>query len=218
MTRKEFVDKAWDAAVDARQRGAPISVPIAVAQAALETGFGTSELSTLHNNLFGIKGDYRGESVTYTTEEQDRDGGVATIKAEFKSYPDWTNCFWDYADIIERLPWYEDAEDAANIPRDYLTGLIPRRGEDGTVIEPGWATDHRYFQKVWSIVEENDLLNRSEDLEDEYSLLQVYDNSKRIDYTPIRVTVGATSNGGTKIMVRVVPTTFLKRLRYLVRG
>lgn len=216
MTRQEFIDKAWEAAATARSKGAAISVPIAVAQAALETNFGNSELSALHNNLFGIKGEYRGESVTYPTREQDKHGNVYITEAKFRVYPSWTHCFQDYANIIARLPWYQDAEDAANIPRDYLMGLVAIRTEDGDVEEPGWATDREYFDKVWNIAESYYLLQRVESSkEDELALVQLYDGGKRYDLRPIKHTLGMTNDGRPKLMIRIRPTTFWQRLGFL---
>lgn len=216
MTRQEFIDRAWNAAATARSRGASISVPIAVAQAALETNFGNSELAARHNNLFGIKGEYRGESVVYPTKEQDRNGHVEIVDAKFRSYPDWETCFLDYADIIERLPWYQDAEDASNIPRDYLMGLISVRTEDGETTEPGWATDTRYFEKVWDIVESYYLLQRTESAkDDELALIQIYDGDRRCSFVPMKHTLGMTNEGRPKLMVRIKPTTFWQRLGYL---
>lgn len=219
MTRQEFIDKAWEAATRARDKGVAISVPVAVAQAALETNFGESRLSRGHNNLFGIKGDYRGDYVEYQTREQRADGEFVTITAKFKSYPSWEHCFADYADIIARLPWYEDAEDAANIPRDYLMGLVSILDEHGDVIEPGWATDQSYFDKVWSIVEGYYLLQRSEVSKDEeLDLLIIYDDSRRLTLKPIKSTLGMTKDHQPKLMIRVAPTTFWERLRYLFTG
>lgn len=216
VTRQEFIDKAWEAAATARSKGAAISVPIAVAQAALETNFGDSELATRHNNLFGIKGEYRGESAVYQTKEQDRDGNVYITEAKFKAYPDWEHCFQDYADIIARLPWYQDAENAANIPRDYLMGLVPIRADDGSVEEPGWATDHKYFEKVWNIAESYYLLQRTESSKDEeLALVQLYDGDRRYDFVPMKHTLGVTNDGKPKLMVRIKPTTFWQRLGFL---
>lgn len=216
MTRQEFIDKAWTAATRAREKGAAISVPIAVAQAALETNFGQSELSQEHHNLFGIKGEYQGSYAEYDTKEQEADGSIITVKAKFKSYPDWEHCFLDYSDIIARLPWYQDAEDAANIPRDYLAGLVAIRTDGGSVLEPGWATDQRYFEKVWAIAEQYYLLQRAEvSKEEELEYLIVYDGDRKYQLKPIKSTLGMTNSEKPKLMVRVQPTTFWQRLLYL---
>ncbi|MCA1807718.1 MAG: hypothetical protein LC687_07715, partial [Actinobacteria bacterium] len=153
----------------------------------------------------------------YTTKEQDAQGVEYTTVAKFKSYPDWSHCFEDYGDIISRLSWYQDAEDAANIPRDFLTGLIAIRSADGSVLEPGWATDKDYFNKVWRIVVDYDLLDRHETIgSDQLELLIVYDGDRKLELSPKKHTIGMTTSGGSKLMVRVKPTSFWQRLRYLL--
>ena len=141
----------------AKQAGAPIHAGIAAAQALLESGYGKSQLSSVHNNYFGIKGSYRGHSVLLPTKEV-VNGKWITIQAEFRSYPTVTECFVDYGDIIRRLPWYQDAEDAADRGADFLRGLLAKRDSLGKVIEPGWATDPDYFKKVWAIAEREGFL------------------------------------------------------------
>lgn len=216
MTKQEFINQAWKQAQKARRQGAPISVPIAVAQAALETGFGKSGLSSMHNNLFGIKGEYKGKYALMSTAEQNPDGTWKDIQAKFKKYDSWADCFYDYGQIIKRLDWYEDAEQAAHNPREYLKGIIVQRTADGTLIEPGWATDQKYEQKVWNIVERYNLLDRQEvNGGDELALVQLYDGDRRLDLEPVKHTIGSTSDGQGKLMIRVKPTTFLQRLRYL---
>lgn len=220
MTKQEFIDKAWEEAIKARENGASISVPIAVAQAALETGYGNSGLSSNHNNLFGIKGEYKGQYALYPTREQLDDGTWVTIQAKFRAYSSWSDCFEDYGSIIRRLSWYQDAEDAAHSPRDFLKGLMTLRADSGEVIEPGWATDHAYFEKVWSIVESHNLLHRDEVKEPEsFHLIQIFDGTRRYDFNPLKVTPGTTNDGQHKLMVRVEETTFWQRLKFLfLRG
>jgi flagellum-specific peptidoglycan hydrolase FlgJ len=216
MLKTEFIDKAWDAAVEAKRLGAKISVPVVVAQAALESAYGISKLAVDNNNLFGIKGDYNGNYAEYETKEQRPDGSWYTTKARFRAYDSWEECFGDYASIIERLPWYQDAEDAAHSPVDFLKGIVAKVDPSGQVIEPGWATDKTYYEKVWGIMVQHSLLERSENPDpEEFSLLQVYDNGYRLDFEPIKHTIGSTEDGGIKCMIRVKPTTFLQRLRYL---
>lgn len=193
-------------------------MPVVVAQAALESNFGKSELASKHNNLFGIKGSYKGQFVEYETTEQDANGNFFTVVDRFRSYPSWEDCFDDYAHIIESLPWYSDAADASNSPTDFLRGILVLRDESGNVIEPGWATDLSYYDKVWSIIGQYHLLERREEQEEEPTkLLQIYEGNRRLDLEVIKQTVGPLTHGdGLKLMVRVKETTFLQRLKYLL--
>lgn len=76
MTQLEFISKVAPAAVeDMRKHRVPASLTIA--QAILESGWGTSELATKANNLFGIKGTgpagtYRKVSPEYVDNKKNR--------------------------------------------------------------------------------------------------------------------------------------------------
>lgn len=61
---------------------------VMIAQAILESAYGTSELGSAPNyNLFGIKGAYNGQSYTKQTLEDDGKGNYYTITAKFRKYP-----------------------------------------------------------------------------------------------------------------------------------
>ena len=64
---------------------------VMIAQAALESSWGRSTLSMAPNyNLFGIKGDYNGESVMIATKEcVASDGTRITTTAQFQKYPSY---------------------------------------------------------------------------------------------------------------------------------
>ncbi len=54
---------------------------VMIAQAILESGSGNSKLSQKPNyNLFGIKGDYKGQSVSFITYEDNGFGNLYTVK------------------------------------------------------------------------------------------------------------------------------------------
>src|SRR5690625_1188269 len=73
---------------------------VMVAQAALESGFGGSSLSSAPNyNLFGIKGSYNGQSVTMKTWEN-INGKNVTVNAKFKKYPSYLESLLDNAYIL----------------------------------------------------------------------------------------------------------------------
>src|SRR5699024_2275034 len=75
---------------------------VMMAQAILESGSGNSLLSSEPNyNLFGIKGDFEGSSVSFNTLEQDEAGQSYQIKAQFRKYPSYKESLEDYADLIK---------------------------------------------------------------------------------------------------------------------
>ncbi|GAX08911.1 muramidase [Secundilactobacillus silagincola] len=73
---------------------------VMMAQAALESGWGTSQLSTSANNYFGIKGAYNGASVTMSTAEYNENGQLYYTQAAFKKYPDATASMTDNAQLL----------------------------------------------------------------------------------------------------------------------
>lgn len=68
---------------------------VMLAQAILESGWGTSELTTEANNLFGIKGDYNGAYITMKTSEWSAAQGWYYIYANFCKYPTYYESFAD---------------------------------------------------------------------------------------------------------------------------
>lgn len=60
---------------------------VMMAQAALESAWGQSQLTTEANNFFGIKGAYNGQSVSMPTTEYNSNGQMVNTTANFKKYP-----------------------------------------------------------------------------------------------------------------------------------
>lgn len=69
------------------------------AQAILESGWGASSLTTLANNLFGIKGDYNGASIIMPTQEY-INGQWITINASFRKYPSRNESIEDHGRFL----------------------------------------------------------------------------------------------------------------------
>ena len=213
----EFLAVLMMSATQVKKAGAPISVPIVVAQALLESGYGKSGLSVECKNLFGIKGSWKGGTRLWPTREY-QGGQWVTINAPFACYESYEESFAHYADLISRLSWYRDAADAADSPLDYLRGILVKKDELGNVTEPGWATDPKYEQKVWALVEQHDLLSMAKlyagtTSETLATLVQVYEGRFRLDFRPVAITLGETRNGDQKIMIRVEERPFLERIR-----
>ncbi|MBO0442234.1 LysM peptidoglycan-binding domain-containing protein [Vagococcus fluvialis] len=74
---------------------------VMIAQAILESGYGSSSLSSPPNhNLFGIKGAYNGQSVTMQTWEH-FNGQDVIINAKFRKYPSYRESFEDNARVLK---------------------------------------------------------------------------------------------------------------------
>ncbi|KRK95296.1 glycoside hydrolase family 73 protein [Companilactobacillus futsaii] len=73
---------------------------VMMAQAIVESAWGTSTLSSQYNNYFGIKGDYNGSYVSFPTSEWSADKGYYTIYANFRKYPSATESFADNGALL----------------------------------------------------------------------------------------------------------------------
>ena len=131
-------------------RGKDIYTSVMIAQAALESGWGTSALSKAPNhNLFGVKGSYNGQSVNMQTLEDSGGQNYYSIQANFRKYPSYQESLEDYADkIVNGISgahlFYSGAwKSKTNSYQDataYLTGR--------------YATDTAYGSKLNRIIEQ----------------------------------------------------------------
>jgi flagellar protein FlgJ len=124
-----------------------------LAQAALETGWGTSqpgEGSGGSNNFFGIKAGagWRGRSVTSGTTEF-ADGIAGRESARFRAYGSVAENMSDYVQLLSGSPRYAAALNTGTDVRAFATAL--QRG--------GYATDPRYADKVVAVAAQLDQLN-----------------------------------------------------------
>lgn len=75
---------------------------VMIAQAIVESGWGGSTLSKAPNyNLFGIKGDYNGQSVTMPTQEY-VNGKYVTVNAKFRKYPSYKESLGDNVTVLKK--------------------------------------------------------------------------------------------------------------------
>lgn len=113
---------------------------VAIAQAAIETGWGRSELYTKHRNAFGVKwfGPAAGPypegvtgSVAYQTTEKPASGTYVTT-AHFRTYADVAGSAMDYAANLRATPAYRDAFTAATAVGFAQSIGMPYTGGDPT--------------------------------------------------------------------------------------
>ncbi|EAC2458576.1 1,4-beta-N-acetylmuramoylhydrolase [Listeria monocytogenes] len=133
---------------------------VMIAQAILESAYGTSELGSAPNyNLFGIKGAYNDQSYTKQTLEDDGKGNYYTITAKFRKYPSYHQSLEDYAQVIRKGPSW-NPNYYSKVWKSNTTSY-----KDATKALTGtYATDTAYATKL------NDLISR-------YNLTQ-YDSGK----------------------------------------
>lgn len=186
QTTDQFLKKIADDAQEIGQKEG-IYASVMMAQAILESGSGNSLLSSEPNhNLFGIKGSYKGSSVTFNTLEQDSSGQSYQIRAQFRKYPSYKESLEDYADLIKngltgnpdfyKPTWKSETKDYKEATK-YLEGR--------------YATDRQYSQKLNAIIEAYDLTKYDEPKKDatttEEANTEILHMSKRFD-VPIKWT------------------------------
>ena len=142
MTKVEFIAAATAAArASSADSGFPAGVT--VAQAALESAFGRSQLSRQAHNYFGIKAHGGLPSVEFPAHEFEG-GRLVRVAARFARYESMEACFADRDRLITRLSVYADARAVAGDPEAFIRALARH-----------WATDPKYADKVLAIYRAN---------------------------------------------------------------
>ncbi|MCC3374749.1 glycoside hydrolase family 73 protein [Cohnella sp. REN36] len=134
-----FIAKIAPAAqADQARTGIPASLTIA--QAALESAWGTSGLTRQANNLFGIKGAGPAGSVTMSTTEY-VNGQFVQMPATFRAYRSWNDSIADHSVLLQTKRY------AAVLRAD-------GRKAARAVATAGYATDPRYADKLIQLMDE----------------------------------------------------------------
>lgn len=142
---RDFVNKIWP---QAQAAAASLGVPaqFLVAQAALESGWGRSEIRSADGspsyNLFGIKAGRGWQGATTEVQTTEYVNGVAQASREkFRVYGSYAEAFNDYASLMRSSPRF--------------AGVIGQ--QDGTQFATalqgaGYATDPMYADKLSRII------------------------------------------------------------------
>src|SRR5437868_6753752 len=134
MTKEQFIQLAA-----AATSASPYPASITVAQAALESAWGSSQLSLQANNYFGIKAHGDAASIELLTTEV-VNGNTVKVLARFAAYPTNAACFADRDRIITQLACYQDTRANAASPEIFARCLARH-----------WATDPKYAEKLLKI-------------------------------------------------------------------
>ncbi|MFW5445235.1 LysM peptidoglycan-binding domain-containing protein [Aerococcus urinaeequi] len=121
---------------------------VMIAQAILESNWGASGLSAApYYNLFGIKGTYNGEGVTFYTLEDDGSGNYYQIRDSFRDYPSYKESLTDYANkMVNGVSW--DSEFYSGTWKSNTSSYT-----DATAALTGtYATDTRYGGKLNNLI------------------------------------------------------------------
>jgi len=127
-----------------KKNGQHWSLPsVAIAQAALETGWGSSSLMTKAHAYYGIKAGSNWTGKVYSSKTQECYDGVnmTTITDTFRAYDSVEESVRDYFDLICKTERYKNARDKKDA-RTCITAIK----------NAGYATDPNYINNVMSII------------------------------------------------------------------
>ena len=146
MKPQDFISKIKDdAMVSAAQ--SKIYASFSIAEAALESAWGSSMLALQGHNLFGVKADksWTGNTITFRTREF-LNGRWCFVSALWRKYPSWLGCFTDHAEFLHHNKRYEKAFLAKSV-EEFIVEIA----------NAGYATDPLYASKIISIIKEHQL-------------------------------------------------------------
>lgn len=124
-----------------------ILASLIIAQACLESGWGTSELAQKGKNLFGIKGTYNGQYVLMWTTEYDKSGNATKVQARFRKYPSWYESIQDLAKLyVNGTSWDPNHYKAVVGEKDY-------KKASAALVKAGYATDPNYATKLNNLIQ-----------------------------------------------------------------
>jgi len=150
---RDFVADIWPHA-HAASRATGIPAHFMVAQAALETGWGTKQLKNADGspsyNLFNIKAgsNWNGPTTAQKNVSEFEDGNWQSRQAGFRSYASWGEAFADYAKLLTDNPRYAK-----------VLGRSDAAGFAQELKNAGYATDPAYVDKLVRIIGGNTLKN-----------------------------------------------------------
>lgn len=131
---------------EAKKRGYKVCSPI-IAQACIESAFGTSMLGWKWHNYFGLKcgSSWKGASVNLKTKEEYTVGKLTTIRDNFRAYPDMITGVKGYFDFISTKRYSNLL--IAITPKQYLEYIK----------KDGYATSSTYVNTNMNCINKYDL-------------------------------------------------------------
>lgn len=157
MSPNEFINKiAPIVGSENKRRGNPLFSSVVIAQACLESGWGSSSLMMRANAIFGIKATSSWTGRVYNANTRECYDGVSmtNVSACFRAYNSLEESIKDYFNLICNSSRYK-ASINCNNPKDCITAI-----KNG-----GYATDPNYINKVMTIIDNNYLYKYDSDCE-----------------------------------------------------
>ena len=176
MEKQTFIQTVGEAARKDMEKSGVLA-SLTIAQAILESGWGTSELAQNANALFGIKADGRWSGKTYSKETQECYDGVnyTTVTALFRAYSSWDESIADHSAFLHTGNRY-----AAVIGEKRTTKQLATPSRRQATQLP-----QDYAEKLISLIESYGLTAYDGDMQKEETIMS---NSSLVTYTNISIT------------------------------
>lgn len=131
---------------------------VGLAQFCLESGVGTTDLAVKANNLHGMKASLSGNKwsgsvwdgkTVYTkqTAEQDKNGNVYYVKADFRRY----ECMED--SIADRAAYFMNAKKGSAYRYPGIATITDPERQIQMIKDGGYATDTKYVKKLYDVID-----------------------------------------------------------------
>lgn len=149
-----FIKKVAPIAESEQQQN-HVLASITIAQAALESDWGQSELSQKYNNLFGVKGT--GTNSAMMTTKEYVNGQWITVKASFAVYSSWAASIEAHTKLL-----VNGLEDDPNHYQQVINASNYEEAAEALQAN-GYATDPNYAQKLIAIIQKYKLYQYDRD-------------------------------------------------------
>lgn len=178
----EFINKIKDSAIDTQIKY-KIFASVSIAQAILESGWGSSVLAKKYNNLFGIKAlrNWTGKVINITTKEFYNNGTYKEVNQPFRVYNSWKESIEDHSKFLNE-DWYINA--GVFKATNYVEQIK-------AIIAGGYCPSPDYIENIINIIEKYNL--------NQYDM-KGNDNMNIID-TNLNFTRGLPNNNSPKNIV-----------------
>lgn len=145
-SKQEFIDYIAPSAVKSMQ-STHILASVTIAQAILESGWGTSSLASRYNNYFGMKAgsSWNGRTIVLPTKECDDAGRCYSTKATWRVYNNVLESINDHAKLLQNKRYNGVVGETSY----YRAITIIKKG--------GYATDPDYVSKIVNMIRKYNL-------------------------------------------------------------
>ena len=192
MDKESFIQKVAEKVRKyAPLYGIEVHSPI-IAQAILESGWGSSVLASKYNNYFGLKcgGAWTGKSVNMQTSEEYEVGVHTQIRDNFRVFEDFDDGIRGYFEFIN-YSRYANLKGVTS-PEEYCRRLKA----------DGYATSSKYVDNIMRVIRDNKLTrfdrNGDGDMKKEELTGKVLSGKEIIDILARRVVAGDYGTGADR--------------------